>query len=743
MDWKKISRSDFKNKVGVFKKIMNKYANTLKECSKIAKQEYKEVSKKLKELKKDLTSSQKVLVETILKLDESVINDKSVYDSINAVNNKTSELLKTGFKHFENSISKKQDNLSDFTVTLFGRTKAGKSTIREALTNGDGSTIGKGAQRTTRDVKTYNWNHLRIIDTPGFDAYKGEEDEKIAFSQVDETDLILFLVTSDSIEESEFEKLASLRRENKPVIILLNILYNLKHPIKKKQFLKNPKKYVSINAIEGHLERLKFLSKKHFGIQNISVIPIHALSAFESNYAKGDEKSNLYNASNFKYFSDYLTKEIETSGKHKRVQSFRDSYIFHLENSIKPVYEDSYRSLKPIVRLLRNKQFELKNWFNKFIPDKNDEIERNVEKLFEPLFNQLDYFVDQNIENTDFGDKWNNTVSEYLTENEFKSTQENIVADMNRYLEEFFKEFKFDMNLSVSKVKYDEISRVKKGSTGKVVRWSGAAVGTASAVILSSVVANSWNPVGWGLAIVGICLGMFSWFWGDDTKRFNRQKARMKTRMFNNLEKMQRKNKGALKTWFYKDITHGLKKKITQDLYHQVELFKELLTGYSEIAKRIDSFTEKENIELVNRLLEIQHSDIYDKDAIQKIARIQGVLTKILVERPLFNDETRRKDFLNIYGERIVEIKKENDRIQFLLNALNVKTAEVINAYYSVKSKKFIVKVDKCFAGKIYGHLWSNVRTAEKIIRNQILIKVISNEGNKISSSRKEIQTIV
>ncbi len=418
---------------------MNKYKNTLEECSKIAKREYKEVSKKLKKVKKDLTFSQDILVETILTFNNSDINDKAIYDSINEVNNKTSELLKNGFKSFEKSFSKKSDNLSEFTVTLFGRTKAGKSTIREALTTGDGSTIGKGAQRTTRDVMIYNWNHLRILDTPGFDAYKGEEDEKIAFSQVDETDLILFLVTSDSIEESEFEKLATLRRENKPVIILLNVLYDLKHPIKRKQFLSNPKKHVSRDAIIGHLSRLKFLSKKHFDIQNISVIPIHALSAFESNHSKGEQKKKLYETSNFKYFRDYLTKEIETSGKQKRVQSFRDSYIFHLENSIKPVYEDSYKSLKPIVRLLQNKQFELRNWFDKFIPDKNDEIERDINKLFEPLFNQLDFFVDQNIENSDFGDMWNNIVNKHIAENKIKLIQESIISDMNRYLEEFFK----------------------------------------------------------------------------------------------------------------------------------------------------------------------------------------------------------------------------------------------------------------------------------------------------------------
>ena len=101
---------------------MSKYINTLKECSEIAKHEYKEVSKKLKKLKKDLTSSQNALFDTILELDKSDINDKAIYDSINEVNNKTSELLKSGFRSFEESFSKKSDNLSDFTVTLFGRT---------------------------------------------------------------------------------------------------------------------------------------------------------------------------------------------------------------------------------------------------------------------------------------------------------------------------------------------------------------------------------------------------------------------------------------------------------------------------------------------------------------------------------------------------------------------------------------------------------------------------------------------
>ena len=490
----------------------NKYTKTLKECSRIAKGEYKESRNKLKKLKKDLTSSQQSLVETIIELDQSDINNKAVYKTIEEVNLKTSELLEKGFLNFEESFGKKADILSEFTITLFGRTKAGKSTIREALTNGDGSTIGKGAQRTTRDVKTNHWNYLRILNTPGFDAYEGDEDTKIAFSQIDETDIILFLVTSDNIEESEFEKLVTLRRENKPVIILLNVLYDLSHPVKRKIFLKEPQKYVSIDAVKGHLSRLKFLSQKHFDIQNIPIIPIHAMSAFESTQASGNEKNVLYKASNFKYFNDFIIKEIESSGKQKRVLTFRDSFIFHLEKSIKPIYEESYHSLKPIVKLLRNKQFELKKWFDKFIPDKNDEIEREVEKLFSPLFHQLDSFVDDNIDKPDFGDMLSTMVSKQITEGKFKTIQENIITDMNSYLEEFFREFNFDLDLSISNINVEKIKGTRKGSTGKILRWTGAAVTTASAGIGMAItdtiaVAYLWNSVGRGSRSLAIPYG--------------------------------------------------------------------------------------------------------------------------------------------------------------------------------------------------------------------------------------------
>ena len=66
---------------------------------------------------------------------------------------------------FTEDLNALKEDLEKFSVTLFGRTMAGKSTLMEVLTEGDGSAIGMGAQRTTRDIRRYEWNGLAVTET--------------------------------------------------------------------------------------------------------------------------------------------------------------------------------------------------------------------------------------------------------------------------------------------------------------------------------------------------------------------------------------------------------------------------------------------------------------------------------------------------------------------------------------------------------------------------------------------------
>ena len=97
------------------------------------------------------------------------------------------------FRNTERDLDVKRQQLDSFSITLFGRTMAGKSTLMEILTHGSGASIGKGGQRTTRDVRSYSWKGMAVTDVPGIDAFEGADDDEIAEKAVNYADLVLFL----------------------------------------------------------------------------------------------------------------------------------------------------------------------------------------------------------------------------------------------------------------------------------------------------------------------------------------------------------------------------------------------------------------------------------------------------------------------------------------------------------------------------------------------------------------------
>ena len=168
--------------------------NTLKQCEKSALNGYNIALSNQKVFSKIINNA-KVEIENTIK---NFRNSKCYFSDAN--NTLTTQLIEIQnlfnliSTELSNDLEKNKKNLSDFSITLFGRTMAGKSTLMEVLTNGRGESIGLGSQRTTRDIRSYKWNNLKITDIPGIGAFEGEEDEKIAFEEAKSADLILFLI---------------------------------------------------------------------------------------------------------------------------------------------------------------------------------------------------------------------------------------------------------------------------------------------------------------------------------------------------------------------------------------------------------------------------------------------------------------------------------------------------------------------------------------------------------------------
>lgn len=75
----------------------------------------------------------------------------------------------------------------------------------EILIHGNGDSIGKGAQRTTLDVREYKYRGMTVTDVPGIAAFGGEDDTQTAFEAAKKADMVLFLITDDAPQPSEAE----------------------------------------------------------------------------------------------------------------------------------------------------------------------------------------------------------------------------------------------------------------------------------------------------------------------------------------------------------------------------------------------------------------------------------------------------------------------------------------------------------------------------------------------------------
>lgn len=135
---------------------------------------------------------------------------------------------------FSNAYSELEKNARFVTIMLFGRSRTGKSTMMEALTSGDGHTIGIGKQNTTTEIKEYflpktkngeipTKDALRIVDTPGIEGFDGEELAKMAERYIERCDHIFFLLSDDKATSSELDRFGYIQTQGKGITVLLNI----------------------------------------------------------------------------------------------------------------------------------------------------------------------------------------------------------------------------------------------------------------------------------------------------------------------------------------------------------------------------------------------------------------------------------------------------------------------------------------------------------------------------------------
>lgn len=123
--------------------------------------------------------------------------------------------------------ARQKKRLKTFNLVFFGRTGAGKSSLIEALSGGDGESISRGESDWTTEVRDVRWRSCLLVDTPGIAGWgrtvSRDELEARARTAVEDADVVLLCFDTQSQQAGEFARVAQwITAYAKPTIAILN-----------------------------------------------------------------------------------------------------------------------------------------------------------------------------------------------------------------------------------------------------------------------------------------------------------------------------------------------------------------------------------------------------------------------------------------------------------------------------------------------------------------------------------------
>lgn len=537
-------------------------------------------------------------------------------------------LLKT-----RGSLATKRPRLGKFTLGLFGRTMAGKSTLREAITGGDGSTIGKGKQNTTQRTRQYEWRGLHVIDTPGFGAFKDKRYRQQAMAVIEKSDVLLFLLREDGIHEEVFEGMKAAFRENKPVFFILNMMKNLEDDLFRRRFLADPDSLMRGPRVDGQKRRINRLAVEALGARAVRVIAIHAQAAFFANQPQYREaKEVLFHGSHIGELHTALCHDVAVHGPVRRLQTLTDGTIGALQ-TLRDYYSVQSAKLRDEQAFFETKLADFAHRSSAFQSDWQNRLAAGVADILAPLRTQIFDFIEENIERKDIGKRWSHRVEAAGIGEKLKQLQETAIAEARNLVEGFKHELSVDAEFESA------------GSVGEPRGWDGWDInkgfnrGATAAVVLSAIAfaaaefgaPNFWNPAGWVLLGLSVVAGFFAWLFGKKTDRLAKAKNEAREQLRKQVDEREANLRAKLLAWLQKVVVAKAIEHVSLDLGQLAKSLNELSRTLA-VAER----TTADAIERLNRRLIMRTANLHgvagDERGVIRIARDRGFCVRLLCD---------------------------------------------------------------------------------------------------------------
>ncbi|MDY3296383.1 GTPase [Selenomonas sp.] len=320
----------------------------------------------------------------------------------------------------------------DFSIVVYGRTMAGKSTLMEILTHGNGESIGKGAQRTTRDVRDYYWKGMKVTDVPGICSFDGREDDALAMEAAKKADLIVFLLTDDAPQEEEAQQLATLRDEGKSVLGIVNVKLGLNLARRAMAVRDLTRKMQDTERIDTIRSQFCEFGRK-FG-QDWSKIPFvyaHLQAAY-----LGREDEELFSLSNFAQVEDVLLDKVTKEASLLRTKNFLENVRTPLLDAIDALFDASGRMIREsdLLEENGNKLLAWKDDFDQFAQDRLEAFMTSLREEADGAIQEFSEIVTENDDSDEVKEKFFDCLGEVQIDRKSRSFLKSLEKNCNRKL---------------------------------------------------------------------------------------------------------------------------------------------------------------------------------------------------------------------------------------------------------------------------------------------------------------------
>lgn len=524
----------------------------------------------------------------------------------------------------------------DFSIVIYGRTMAGKSTLMEILTHGDGKSIGKGAQRTTLDVRDYYWNGLRITDVPGVCSFGGAEDDKLALEAARSADLILFLLTDDAPQAGEAECLAQLRNLGKPVLGVVNV--KMAFDLQRRSLaLRNlQKRLADTNRLDAVCRQFKnFAGNYSQDWGDIEFVYTHLNAAFQSQPGRGND-TEVFSASNFGRVEKFILDKVRSDGKFLRIKNFVDITAVPTCRIVAEMYAHAAKTLAES-SIWYKKREELYAWKEKFIEQTTKRAENLQEHVIAQVRNRMDPFVDTYYESDKVGELWEEEIKSLNLHKQYNDFLQEIADECEKKRKELSDELTQELRFCFSGGANVDVDM---GSTTPYGKWAWHIATNALMFV---------PGIGWaariGIGIGGLVIG---WLFDDKEDNIRKNKEKLYDALVEGTSPMiEQMQANLIKTINEEIIDKGIEG-FADTLKIMQYTLAQLGTSQCKLAMGLYGKYRVLNIEMFQKSLEYVDSSAFISD-IGAIARIPGKQFFLFAKKWHFDEQK----VSSLLGEKI------------------------------------------------------------------------------------------